>query len=88
MKIVAEMWFNLGDLGDHEVTVAGSVREDEALVSSATVSVPGGPEIDLLPLFQDAGLHQELEEALLDGMQAVRESAAEASDKVREHEWD
>ena len=86
MKIVAEMWVDLGDAGQHQATIVGFVREDDVLVNSVTIEPLGGPEIDLWPLLKSNGMAEDVEQALIGAADAKRESAAEAMLKATNRE--
>lgn len=86
MKIVAEMWVDLGDAGQHQATIVGFVREDDALVNSVTIEPLGGPEINLWPLLKANGMADDVEQALIGAADAKRESAAEAMLKATNRE--
>lgn len=88
MKIITEQMLNLGDAGQHPVTIVGQVRssgiELDCLVNSVTVTAKGSPDIDIWPLLKTNPIAADIEEWLISKFHANCKSV---SDSIREMEY-
>lgn len=70
MKVIVEQMLNLGDAGQHPVTVVGQVRssgiELDCLVSAVTVTAKGSPDIDIWPLLKATPIASDIEAWLIE----------------------